>query len=265
MDGNVREDPVWQNVAPTEGFWQTRPIEGQAASERTEVRIAYTLDTLYFGVICYDRDPRQIIVSDSRRDASLEDTDSFQIILDTYRDRQNGFVFGTNPAAIEYDGQVRNEGQGGGRRGRQTGGSGGGFNLNWDGAWEVRTQIDDKGWSIEFAIPFRTIRYPSSEEQIWGINFQRNIRRHNEIVFWSPLSRQHNLYRLSDAGRRERAENPGTTELQGHPVCSGTGTKSGDTRHGPDRRSGPGRQVQHHSELDSRLHLQHRFRSGRSR
>ena len=200
MDGNVLEDPVWQRVVPTEGFWQTRPVEGQAASERTEVRVAYTQDTLYFGVVCYDRDPRQIIVSDSRRDASLEDTDSFQIILDTYRDRQNGFVFGTNPAAIEYDGQVRNEGQGGGRRGRQTGGSGGGFNLNWDGAWEVRTEVDEKGWSIEFAIPFRTIRYPSSEEQIWGINFQRNIRRHNEIVFWAPLGRQYNLYRLSDAG-----------------------------------------------------------------
>ena len=107
--------------------------------------------------------PSSIIVSDSRRDAGLDDTDSFQIIFDTYRDRQNGFVFGTNPAAIEYDGQVTNEGQGGGGLGggqRQQSGSGSGFNLNWDAAWEVRTQIDERGWSAEFAIPFRTLRFP---------------------------------------------------------------------------------------------------------
>ncbi len=86
---------------------------------------------------CYDSDPSGIIVSDARRDAPLDDTDSFQMIIDTYRDRQNGFVFGTNPAGIEYDGQVTNEGQGGGGLGfgqMQSGGSGAGFNINWDGA-----------------------------------------------------------------------------------------------------------------------------------
>ena len=66
------------------------------------------------GVICYDSEPDRILVTDSRRDASLRDTDSFQVIFDTYHDRQNGFVFGTNPAGIEYDGQVSNEGGGGG-------------------------------------------------------------------------------------------------------------------------------------------------------
>src|SRR5690606_33444557 len=104
---------------------QEQPDEGQPSSETTEVRIVFTHDTLYVGVVCYDRDPASIIVSDSRRDADLEDTDSFRIIFDTYRDRQNGFVFGTNPAAIEYDGQVTNEGQGGGGLGagqRQQGG-----------------------------------------------------------------------------------------------------------------------------------------------
>ena len=77
----------------------------------------YTNDSLYVGVVCYVADPATIIVSDSRRDSQLRDTDSFQIILDTFLDRQNGFVFGTNPAGIEYDGQITNEG-GGGRYGR---------------------------------------------------------------------------------------------------------------------------------------------------
>lgn len=211
IDGDVLNDSAWDHVKPTSGFWQIAPDEGEPASERTEVRVIYTSQTLYFGVVCYDRDPGSIIVSDSRRDASLEETDSFQIILDTYLDTQNGFVFGTNPAGIEYDGQVTNEGQGSGRfggggsrpggQGGQQRGAGGGFNLNWDAAWEVQTQISEIGWTAEFAIPFRTIRYPSVDTlQTWGINFQRNIRRRNETAFWSQLPRQYNLYRLSLAG-----------------------------------------------------------------
>lgn len=201
LDGDVLGDPVWTEAQPITRFWQTTPEEGQPASERTEVRIVYTDQALYFGVVCYDRLPESIIVSDSRRDAPLDETDSFQIILDTYRDRQNGFVFGTNPAGIEYDGQVTNEGQGTGfGGGRQRGGSGGGFNINWDASWEVRTKISEIGWSAEFAIPFRTLRYRKAQRQIWGINFQRNIRRRNETAFWAPLPRQFNLYRLSLAG-----------------------------------------------------------------
>ena len=166
IDGDVLGDPAWQDAVPVTGFRQTTPDDGQPASERTEVRLAYDQEMLYVGVVCYVRDPDTIVVSDSRRDTSLNETDSFQIIIDTYRDRQNGFVFGTNPAGLEYDGQVINEGQGGGRigagprRGGQQRGSGGGFNLNWDGSWQVQVQVSEIGWTAEFAIPFRTLRYP---------------------------------------------------------------------------------------------------------
>lgn len=111
LDGNVLDDAAWQQAPIISGFWQEQPDEGQPASENTEVRIIFTRDTLYVGVVCYDRNPASIIMSDSRRDADLDDTDSFRVIFDTYSDRQNGFVFGTNPAAIEYDGQVTNEGR----------------------------------------------------------------------------------------------------------------------------------------------------------
>ena len=209
IDGDVLSDPVWKEAPLVSDFQQTRPDEGEAASERTEVRIVYDQDTLYFGVVCYVTDPRTVIVSDSRRDTSLTDTDSFRIIFDTYRDQQNGFVFGTNPAGLEYDGQVTNEGQGGGRfsgaggfrrSSSQQAGSGGGFNLNWDGVWQVRARVSEIGWTAEFAIPFRTLRYPSDQTQIFGINFQRNIRSNNEQAFWAPLPRQFGLYRLSLAG-----------------------------------------------------------------
>lgn len=231
IDGNVLNESAWANVMPLTGFWQTTPNEGQPATEHTEVRIIFTADSLYFGVVCYDRNPKQIIVSESRRDSPLEETDSFQMIMDTYHDRQNGFVFGTNPAGIEYDGQVTKEGEGSGTGpGSQQVGSGGGFNINWDGAWEVRTQISEAGWSAEFAIPFRTLRYASGNSQTWGLNFQRNIRRRNETSFWAPLPRQFNLYRLSRAGTLTGIEIPRQRNLKLTPYALGQSNRAVQSR-----------------------------------
>ncbi len=224
LDGDVIDDPAWDDVEAITGFWQTTPREGEPATERTEVRVLYTRNVLYVGVVCFDDDPAGIIVADSRRDSSLEETDSFQLILDTYLDRQNGFVFGTNPAGIEYDGQVTDEGRGSGGGiggGRQGSGSGGGFNLNWDGAWEVRTRTGNFGWSAEFAIPFSTLRFSNEREQTWGVNFQRNIRRKNETSYWAPLPRQLNLFRLSLAGTLSGVEIEGTRNLQVTPYTLG--------------------------------------------
>lgn len=230
VDGVVLTDPAWAEVTPVEGFVQNTPDEGQPSTERTQVYIGYTEETLYVAVVCYVTDPDTIIVSDSRRDSQLRDTDSFQIILDPFLDKQNGFVFGTNPAGIEYDGQVTNEG-GGGRYGgggfvrrsgsQQQGGSGGGFNLNWDGVWQVRTTVSATGWTAEFAIPFRTLRYPAGVEQTWGINFQRNIRDRNEQAFWAPLPRQFNLNRLSLAGELRGLEVPRQRNLKLIPYLLG--------------------------------------------
>jgi hypothetical protein len=232
VDGDVLGDPAWQQATPVTAFWQEQPDEGQPASEATEVRVVYTADALYVGVVCYDRSPQSIIVSDSRRDAPLDETDSFRIIFDTYRDRLNGFVFGTNPAGIEYDGQVTNEGQGGGGLGtsqRQQAGAGGGFNLNWDGAWDVRARITDAGWTAEFAIPFRTLRFPPGGDQTWGVNFQRNIRRRNERAYWAPIPRQYTLYRLSLAGALKGLETPAVRNLKATPYVLGNAVQSGET------------------------------------
>ncbi len=230
LDGDVLGDPAWAQATPITGFTQEQPNEGQPVSERTEVRVIFTNDTLYIGAVMYDSDPSGIIVSDARRDAPMDDTDSFQMIVDTYRDRQNGFVFGTNPAGIEYDAQVTNEGQGGGGQGggqMQSGGSGAGFNINWDAAWEVRTKTTDQGWSAEFAIPFRTLRYPSSTTQTWGINFQRNIRRKNERAYWAPIPRQFNLYRLSLAGSMTGVQTPALRNFRVTPYGLGNALRSG--------------------------------------
>ena len=237
IDGDVLGEAIWDDIVPATGFLQNTPDEGQPASERTEVRIIYTEDTVYFGIVCYVSDPSTIIVSDSRRDSSLNDTDSFQIIIDTYLDKQNGFLFGTNPAGLEYDGQVTNEGQGGGRFGggvvrrsgsQQQRGSGGGFNVNWDGVWQVSAEISELGWTAEIAIPFRTLRYPSGDVQTWGLNFQRNIRSRNEQSYWAPLPRQFRLHRLSLAGELQGIEVPPQRNLKLTPYVLGQALRRTD-------------------------------------
>jgi hypothetical protein len=219
LDGDVLIDPAYHDAALLTEFWQTTPDEGQPSTERTEVRIVHTRDTLYIGVICFDRSPSEIIVSENRRDAPLTDMDAVQIILDTYRDRQNGFIFGTNPAGLEYDAQVTNEGELSVLASRT--GSTGGFNLNWDGSWEVRTQIGEYGWSAEFAIPFRTLRYGSGNPQTWGINIQRTIRRRKEVAYWVKMPRQYNLNHVSRAGELHGIEVPIPQNLKLVPYVLG--------------------------------------------
>ncbi len=203
IDGRLDED-VWSLDAPITEFFQREPVEGEPVSERTEVRIVADGDALYVGAWLYDRNPDGIVTGEQLRDANIEVADHFGIILDTYRDRQNGFIFSTTPSAIEYDAQVVTEGVGGGRvpgggRRQQTGSSGG-FNLNWDGSWEVATSRNAEGWYAEFRIPFSTLRYAGGDVQTWGFNMVRRIRRRNEESFWAPIPRQFNLMRLSLAG-----------------------------------------------------------------
>jgi len=223
LDGRVLEDAAWASLIPATGFWQVQPDDGEPATQRTEVYVGYSDDALYIGVIAYDDDPDGILVTDSRRDSDLADTDSFQVVLDGLRDGQNGFVFGTNPVGIQYDGQVTREGTGG----VLVSGSGG-FNLNWDASWDVAAAISEIGWSAEMRIPFRTLRYGRDEIQTWGINFQRNIRRNNEISYWAPLSRQHNLYRVSEAGSVTGIELPVQRNLKISPYVLGSSASGGD-------------------------------------
>ncbi len=207
LDGLVLDDPAWQGVTPATGFWQVQPNEGEASTQKTEVFIGFLDDALYIGMVAYDDNPDGIIVTDARRDRSLNETDSFRVIIDGMLDRQNGFVFGTNPVGMEYDAQVIKEASSGAFGGT-------GFNLNWNASWSVKAQISEIGWSAEMRIPFKALRFRKGDEQKWGINFQRNIRRNNEQTYWAPLSRQHNLNRVSEAGTVEGITPPRTRNLK---------------------------------------------------
>lgn len=217
VDGKVLGDTAWAGVVPATGFWQVQPDEGQAATQKTEVYVAYLDDALYIGVVAYDDDPSGIIVTDARRDTSLDDGDSFRVIIDGMLDRQNGFVFGTNPAGMEYDAQVVKEAA-----------NDSGFNRNWDASWSVKAEINPQGWSAEMRIPFKSLRYGSTGIQTWGINFQRNIRRNNEVVYWAPLTRQYNLNRVSEAGTLEHIEPPEARNLKFTPYGLVNSSRGGD-------------------------------------
>ncbi len=207
LDGLVNE-PLWQKLDAATNFVQQNPDEGELSAERTEVRIGFDDRNLYIAIICFDSQPENIVVTQNRRDASLRDTDSVQILLDTFNDGQNAFIFGTSPTGIEFDAQVSKAGQtrgsgggparAGGVGGAQRGGASA-FNLNWDGVWQVRSQITQRGWESELIIPFRTLRYKPGEP-VWGLNIMRNLRRRNERSFWSPISRAFRFTQISVAG-----------------------------------------------------------------
>lgn len=225
VDGLVT-DEQWNLVEPFTGFTQQEPDNGEPASERTEVRLLLSSTTLYVGIIAFDSEPSEVLVSESRRDGDLNESDSVQLVFDTFNDSQNAFLFGTNPEGIEYDGQVAGEGVTGGynprpgQRGSQRGGVTG-FNANWDGDWTVRSQRTDRGWESEFAIPLRTLRYEPGADRTWGLNVMRNIRRKNEQSFLAPIPRGYNIYRVSLAHKIGGLDLPGRRDLKVTPFALG--------------------------------------------
>lgn len=221
VDGRL-DEAAWSSAPALDGFIQREPDDGAPASEPTVARVLFDAEALYVGVWLHDSSPESIVRGEAIRDYDLEQSDAVLLVFDTFRDEQNALVFGTNPAGIEYDGQVANEGRGGGRffggggstqNRRQQAGAGGGFNLNWDASWEVATSVGREGWFAEFRIPFSTLRYGAGSTQSWGFNVARRIRRLNEQSFWAPVPRQFDQFRLNYAGVLEGIEPPAQRTL----------------------------------------------------
>ena len=195
IDGRLDEE-VWLRAAVIDEFVQQEPAEGEPATEQTVVRLLYDAQALYIGVEAYDTEPAGVIATEMRRDSlRLLDEDNFQIILDTFHDRRSGYMFVTSPLGAKLEQQIAEEGEGG-WRGRNSNN----ININWDGVWDVVSHRTADGWVAEIAIPMVTLRFPRTEEQVWGVNFMRNIRRKNEQVFWAPISKEYTLTRVSLAG-----------------------------------------------------------------
>jgi hypothetical protein len=185
LDGNL-DDEAWRDAEVTGEFVQAEPDEGRPASEPTEVRVAFDREALYIAVYCRDREPGSLIVNDIRKDFAQGDQDSFEVLLDTFADRRNGFVFITNPQGAKSDTQIANEGRE--------------VNTSWDAVWRVAAKTHADGWTAEIWIPFKTLRFEPGEGRSWGVNFARRIRRKNEVAYWSAVPRAYSIYRASQDG-----------------------------------------------------------------
>jgi len=185
-DGFLNEAD-WQRCSPISSFTQRELTLGAPATERTEVRILFDKDHLYIGVMCYDSRPDLFIARELMRDFNYSLDDNFIVVIDPYLDRRNGILLVTNPAGARADFQVFNNGAS--------------VNAYWNGIWDVRTQVSSEGWSSEWVIPLNTLRYPTDQDEpVWGINFERNIRRKREQVRWQGWSRDMRIEQLVQAG-----------------------------------------------------------------
>src|SRR5436190_3872097 len=182
VDG-VLDEPDWEAVAPIGEMLQREPRQGEKASEPTEVRLLYDSQNLYIGVMCYDSAPDEIIGTQMSRDADLTDDDRIEILVDTFHDRHNAYYFSTNPLGAFVDALIIENGE---------------INKDWDAIWLVRTRRSEKGWSAEFAIPFKSLGFHRG--QAWGFNVSRTIKRRLEEDRWASPRLDLEFFQVSEAG-----------------------------------------------------------------
>lgn len=195
LDGRLGE-AFYGDVAAVSDFIQMEPFAGQPASEKTDVWVFFDDQNLYVSARNWESEPARRVTSDMRRDASnLFFNDHFGINVDTFHDRRNGYSFYANARGGMADAQLTNEQP----------------NNNWNGLWDVRAADFEGGWSIEFRIPFRSLRFKEGGT-VWGVNFRRMVRWKNEISFLTAMSPslggRRGLTRVSDAATLIGLESP---------------------------------------------------------
>jgi len=203
IDGRL-DEKVWQTPS-SRGFAQNDPRDGEPATEKTDVWVAYDDDAVYVAAFCHDSEPGKIISRLGRRDAQV-DSDWFIFAVDPYFDRRTGYLFGVNPAGSIYDQALSNDVV---------------SDSSWDGVWEWKAAANDDGWTVEMRIPFHQLRFSKRDEYVWGVNFRRVIMRKNETDSFSWVPKDEIAF-VSRFARLEglRGINPGT-HLELTPYVTG--------------------------------------------
>lgn len=173
LDGRLDEAAYAANP-PFGGFIQSVPLYGDSISERTEAWVLHDDTHIYVSCRCWDRTPpERWMANELRRDSNgLRQNDHFGVMFDTFYDRRNGVMFYSNPLGARFDFSVVDEGS---------------VNIDWNPVWDVRTDRFEGGWTIEMAIPFKSLRYRSGEDEVWGIQLRRTIRHKNEWSYLTPV------------------------------------------------------------------------------
>jgi len=183
IDGHLI-DEAWSYAKPAGEFLQKEPKQNIPHSQRTEFRVLYNNDTLFVGVWCFDTEARNIIAHTMERDVMMRYEDMVNITLDTFQDRRNGYIFTVNPNGARSDATVSNNTS---------------RNSEWDGAWRAKSKKHAWGWSIEVAIPFKSLSFDEKNDS-WGINIYRNIGRFGERGQWANSRPSSRSYHVSGCG-----------------------------------------------------------------
>ncbi len=186
VDGTL-DDPIWQTATRITEFVQVSPVEGEPATEDTEVFVAFDSTHLYVGMHAHYSNPGIVRANRVDRDRASFSDDTISIYFDTFLDQQRAFVFSLNGYGVQGDSLM----SGGGGRGGYRGGSSSvpQGDSSWDVLFDSGGVLVDDGWTAELAIPFKSLRYPSSETHRWGFQVARSIRGKDEVVVWAPVSR----------------------------------------------------------------------------
>ena len=170
VDGRL-DDALYGTTDAIGSFVQQEPDEGEPATEKTEAWVFFDDDMIYVAARCFESRPERRVANEMRRDANqLRQNDTFAVLFDTFHDRRNGYLFTANAIGGMGDSQITDEGP---------------PNVDWNTVWTFETGEFDGGWTVEMAIPFKSLRYQSGREQTWGINLRRVVRLKNE---WSYLA-----------------------------------------------------------------------------
>ena len=175
LDG-VLDEAVYTREAPFGGLIQVAPDAGAPATERSDLWITYDDRNIYLSCRCYDTAPTaEWIVNELRRDTGgLRNNEHIGVLFDTFYDRRSGFAFYTNPLGARADYSIIDEG---------------GSNTDWNPVWTSKTGRFDGGWTVEMAIPFKSLRYRAGPGQMWGIQIRRSVRHKNEWDYLTPVPR----------------------------------------------------------------------------
>ncbi len=173
----ILDEPFWQSAQPVTDFRQRAPVDGAPASERTELRVAFDQNNLYFALVLHDSDPEAVRRSILHREGRIDQDDNIRIGLDTYHDRRNAYIFEINPFGTQGDALITDE-------------SMTLSDWNWEGIYESEARITEDGWVVEAAVPFTTIRFSDDAAPTMGILVERTIRRKNEFVYWPHVGQE---------------------------------------------------------------------------